>query len=799
MSFYHIGYQDPRALPQHPMWPQIKSLPGFGVDSALTAGINACIGETLVNNICDLDALVSHPTLYSLWDGNEIEQFNLLSTLIESLFAEESPTICQRMYQNQGALLESIRLSFLLDLVIEVEEGTQEQQAFVTLLHHIQQENYLSFGLPTCPTIAQVESVLSELFGKRIDATQGLVIYGTGHWDSMTLRFLWGLQPLEIPIYLMVPEPTTTLGLRHLAEGGHFKELATRYPPELRPTIQCYLSPMQYRDHKSFEGTTFMPHPIFLSKEDTLFGHPIGQLILGCYHYYRGELDQQGFLEQCITSPLVDESQRGLLLTLYHLAKPVLQGQVDVATWMQKQYLSPNRPEALSRLSIYNPQVAQLPFLLELQSQWQQFAYEIMEDNIVSPMIKQLMTYQQCNQWKWVKKGEGDVLRALMEYCQEQSVTSTLFIEIEHYLSDQQDLIEPQSFEGLLGFIYQWLADGTLGDCHLGGLSQDALMPTVQQQLPWPLDGLDSEHIFLHSGALATMYYEGLQGRGAFLTGVLDDAMACQGLQLSYSYIKTDCYGEHRPYLPLTLLGFPMTAGEIWQEFAPPPPVSIPQEKTLGISYRRYSFMNMLLCPYRFFLEEGLEGGSDYCNESVYEQYYENLLIEGVWEMLGGMSGVLARERLPRVLEQVAQGYRPYVPFWSQAQHCAREDGAKEYILQALMKGASTPMKDYAPSHVEMRKSFGTAYFTANTTKHPYSAFEQMVQRKGGIGRYPLHQLPKLKVNQQETSQIKGLQEEVKQYLNQSQAIDHQGISASWCKWCNHQNHCEYCVSAETT
>ncbi len=799
MAFYHISYQDPRALPQHPMWPQIKSIPAFGVDTSLTAGLNACIGKNLDSDIYPLDGLVYHQTLCGLWKTNELEQFQLLSTLIESLFAKESPEIYQAMRQNQGAVLESIRLSLLLDLVIEAGEGTQEQQGFATLLHHIQQENYLPFGLPNCPTIGQVTEVFRELFDKPIDATYGLVVYGTGHLDGMSLRLLWMLHSLDLPIYLMTPEPETTVGLRHLVEGGHFKELSALYPPGLKPTIACYANPTQYRTCRPLDTATVLPCPLPVGKEGTLLGHPIGHFLLGCYRYHRGELDQQGFLERCITSPMVSENQRSLWLTLYHLAKPILQGQVDAATWFQKQYLSPNRPEKLSRLSIYSPKVAQLPRLLEQLSQWQAFAHTIMEDDTLSSMMEQIMSYQQCNQWKWVQELEGDMLRALIERYGAQPIAQSLCREIEHYLSGQQESAEAQSFEGLLGVIYQWLADGIPRSCHIGCLSQGALMPTVEQQLPWPLSGWDAENLFLHNGPLATMYYEGLQGRGDFLTGVLDDGMACEGLELSYSYIKKDGKGEQRPYLPFTLLNFPITTGEMWQESTPPPIVSISQEKTLGIAYRRYSFMNMLLCPYRFFLEEGLEDGSHYYNTSLYGQYYENLLIEGVWEMLGGMSGVLARERLPRVLEQVAQEYRPYFPFWTGEQHSEREGAAKDYILQSLLKGASTAMKDYAPSHMEMRKSFGMAYFTAKTTKHPYSAFEQMVQRKGGIGRYPLHQLPKLAPSQRETPQIKGLQEEVKQYLNQSQAIDHQAIPAMWCKWCSHQNHCEYCVTAQTT
>lgn len=327
---------------------------------------------------------------------------------------------------------------------------------------------------------------------------------------------------------------------------------------------------------------------------------------------------------------------------------------------------------------------------------------------------------------------------------------------------------------------------------HFACVSDRDMNMTVNDQLPWPLTDEFIRVAYSPIDLQFQVYYTALGERSNFLRYALFYGLCYNRCDVRLSYVKQ--YGEEmtEPYALLSILGFIPKAELVERENKPAPfTVAVGQEITKGIKYDRYQMMDMFLCPYRFFLDYVMENAPVVKGNFLYQKYYENLLIESVWKRISKQDRAQALKYLNRIIEQESQKYEPYFRFWKPTELFDLKLRAKNYLTHEIItEGAGTTVKPYDPSHMQMRKLFGTAKFVVDTSeierKNPYSRFESLAVKNGWRKEYSLHKLPQ----PEDLPLSDELRNEVKLYVNQGQGKDKTAIPSDWCTYCVHRGNC---------
>lgn len=793
MAFYCHSYTSLDSLSSIPDWATLAHLPHFCDNACLKHAVELALGGACPHTLGTLSQLLDHPDLCGRWlslDG-ELAQFHGLSHLLEDHFSQRDPFLYQTLYQQQGELLECLRLCLALGTATIPEALpwlSPVQQGFLTVLQQIYQDKPPEFCFLEGLSQETFYAICGNLFGTSCTCG-GIVVHGVMSFSPELAGLLHRLHDLGVDIHFLFPQTDHNAPWVRLYEGFAPITTSTSACPTKaprHPNFYQYQSPHHYQSALSHHGIHLTPVALPLAQKDTLLGHPLGRILVAFYQYYQQELGRQGLIEQCLSSPLVAPECRGDWLTLYHLAHPIFADGTDPHLWFAQVYPTHKDHVALEQLSIYDPQIAQLPPLLVAIAQWERWATTLMEDQLLVSTLEDILRYASCSQWRWVSYMESKLLTLFTEHLPQLEGSEPLADMVTHYQTSTTPPPVLKPLSHLLGLAFLSQQGAVADTCYLHNLSHHHLTPTFTQWLPQPLCPALFHALWSPHHVASALYTQSRNVAPSFYQWLITYALTTN-LPLELDY----CATNHRPPHFLTAMGITPTPKEMWDQKLITTPPPIPQQKTTGVGYHRFRFMTMFLCPYRFFLEEGLGGTHPITQIDNYGTYYENLVICKVWQLLSGMPLTRAKERLPRTVQQVSKDYQPYFPFWSQGDFVLLEHQVSQYITRSLMNPRlGRFVKEFAPSHMEMRQIFGTAYFTAHTTKHPYHAFEQLVQRRHGTRNYSLHALPKLNHLQKESPLIKGLQEEVKQYLNQSHAIDHQAICGPWCQGCPHQALC---------
>lgn len=327
---------------------------------------------------------------------------------------------------------------------------------------------------------------------------------------------------------------------------------------------------------------------------------------------------------------------------------------------------------------------------------------------------------------------------------------------------------------------------------HFACLSDRDMNMTINDQLPWPLTDEFIHAAYSPIDLQFQVYYTALGERSNFLRYALFYGLCYNRCDVRLSYVKQ--YGDEttEPYSLLAILGLTPEA-ELVESVNKPVPfsISVGQDLTKGIKYDRYQMMDMFLCPYRFFLDYVMEDGPVVQGNFLYQKYFENLLIEAVWKRVGKQNRTDAMKYLPKILEQEAQKLEPFFKFWKATEIFDLKLRAKNYLIHEIItEGYGTTVKPYAPSHMQIRKLFGSAKFVVDVSeverKNPYAEFEQLAVRNGWKKEYSLHKLPQPDV-QPIANTLRG---ETKQYINQTCGKDKTAIPSDWCTYCVHRGNC---------
>lgn len=327
---------------------------------------------------------------------------------------------------------------------------------------------------------------------------------------------------------------------------------------------------------------------------------------------------------------------------------------------------------------------------------------------------------------------------------------------------------------------------------HFACVSDRDMNKTVNDQLPWPLTEKFVQAACSPVDLQFQVYYTAIRERSNFLRYALFYGLCYNRCDVRLSYVKQ--YGDEatEPYVLLSVLGL-TPAAELVENanksasFS----ISVGQSFTEDIKYDRFQMMDMFLCPYRFFLDYVMEDSPVIQGKFLYQKYFENLLIEAVWKKIEKKNRSDAMKRMPGVLEQEADKLVPFFDFWKSTEIFDLKTRAKNYLVHEIITGGfGSTVKPYDPSHMQMRKLFGSAKFVVDVSeaesRNPYKEFEQLAVRTGWKKDYSLHRLPR----PNSRPKVDSLCEEIKQYLNQSHGKDRTAIPSDWCTYCVHKGNC---------
>lgn len=327
---------------------------------------------------------------------------------------------------------------------------------------------------------------------------------------------------------------------------------------------------------------------------------------------------------------------------------------------------------------------------------------------------------------------------------------------------------------------------------HFACVSDRDMNMTVNDQLPWPLTDEFIRSAYAPIDLQFQVYYTALGERSNFLRYALFYGLFYNRCDVRISFVKQ--YGDEttEPYALLSILGLKPKA-ELVENVRNPAPfsISVGQQKTNGIRYDRFEMMDMFLCPYRFFLDYVMENGPVVQGNFLYQKYFENLLIEAVWKRVSKQKRSDVMKYLGRILEQEAQKLEPFFKFWKPTEIYDLKSRARNYLInEVITDGYGQTVKPYAPSHMQMRKLFGSAKFVVDVSeverKNPYAEFEKLAVRNGWKKEYSLHSLPRPEV-QPDVDTLRGA---ARQYINQVIGADKCAIPSDWCTYCVHRGNC---------
>ena len=196
--------------------------------------------------------------------------------------------------------------------------------------------------------------------------------------------------------------------------------------------------------------------------------------------------------------------------------------------------------------------------------------------------------------------------------------------------------------------------------------------------------------------------------------------------------------------------------------------------------------MDMFLCPYRYLLEYVVQKEPVIQGDFLAQKFFESLLVEAVWNRIGGKDSTQVRQYLDRIVRDECRKLEPYFSFWNNSELFDLKRRAKNY-LNGQVIGSYSKTKNINAEKLSARYAFGKAAFTINISdsepKNPYLQFEQLADRKFPKKTYSYYNVAKERNSSD-------LLDEMKAYLNQTSAQENIAIPSDWCTFCPQKGVC---------
>ena len=331
---------------------------------------------------------------------------------------------------------------------------------------------------------------------------------------------------------------------------------------------------------------------------------------------------------------------------------------------------------------------------------------------------------------------------------------------------------------------------------HFACLSDRDMQLSIDEQLPWPLTDAFIRAACPLGELRFQLYYTALGEKSSFLRYALFHGLCFNRCKLRLSYVRQ--YGDEttQPYALLSMLGLKPTPGLTGRSCGSARRVpAIAGEPTGEIPYDRYQMMDMFLCPYRYLLDYVMEDAPVVRDGFLYRKFYENLLVEAVWRRIERRQRAEAMQYLDRIIGQESRRYAPDFNFWKSSEIYDLNLRARNYLMHEIIgAGSGAAVRPYAPTHMQMRRLFGTAKFAVDVSeverRNPYAGFEALAQRRVPLKEYSLHRLPRPEARPGEWPLADALRREAEQYINHTIRRDRAAIPSDWCVYCTHRDVC---------
>ena len=322
---------------------------------------------------------------------------------------------------------------------------------------------------------------------------------------------------------------------------------------------------------------------------------------------------------------------------------------------------------------------------------------------------------------------------------------------------------------------------------HFACVSDLDMNKSVDDLLPWPLSELFIEKAYNPKDLQFQVYYAALSERSNFLRYALFYGLYFNQCDTKISFVKR--YGDNTTdyYEMLKLIGLEKTDGPADLELDDSVMSTVVKAKPVkAIQYDREQAAAMFLCPYKYLFDYILNPSPIVSGGFLIQKSFENILIENTWKEIQNTPQKQAEKRLGTIVAQEAQRLKQYFSFLRETEVLDIQRRAENYITAKVFDEAhsSGNVRPLEPTHMQLRKTFGDAWFKENIQdlpkRHPYKSFEQLSRVEDGMKVYSTHSAPK--------AESKPLMESMLDYINNTdENLERVG---GWCAFCANKSIC---------
>lgn len=313
---------------------------------------------------------------------------------------------------------------------------------------------------------------------------------------------------------------------------------------------------------------------------------------------------------------------------------------------------------------------------------------------------------------------------------------------------------------------------------HFACVSDKDMNRTVDELLPWPLSEMFIERAYNPKELPFQVYYAALGERSNFLRYALFYGLYFSQCDTKISYVRR--YGETSTnyYEFLRLIGLKEEDSAIHSVSNDPySHTTVIAQKVTGLKYDREQMAAMFLCPYRYLLDYVLNKAPVLSGTFMMQRFFVNVLIENTWRTMQGKNQKDMRTKLTQIINSESSKIERYFPFFISSEIIDMRRQAENYILSQVFREGAYKVRALEPTHMALRKTFGTAEFLEDLQdlprKHKYPDFEQLSSIKQDKKSYSVHSTK---------NENKALISCVLNYLNESDSNYER--AGSWCAYC---------------
>jgi hypothetical protein len=559
-----------------------------------------------------------------------------------------------------------------------------------------------------------------------------------------------------------------------------------------------------------------------LSKDRHFLAYPIGQFFSSIYKLWDWEkneifLDNNG-LRECLTAGILNTAPSARLLKEFYVLsyicekidtysefKSVMDNYLNIFNEISHLVVEPDRH--FSKMAIYNKTKITIEEIKEFISAIDEI------NNIAKGLFKtdgsnkeyinfgkhfeRLGAFMKERKSSLINYEEKLLLDELIERLDqikpedsENGTIEDLKKGIYFYLK-QKNESQPEwiikNFEQIDGDVLRSRKQSQQNDAkvyHLACVSDHDMNRPMNELLPWPLTEQFIRRAYSPIDLQFQVYYSALSERNNFMKYAFFYGLFFNESDILLSYIKRYKDEITEPYYLLSLLGLKKQISNKRSsiEYNLSNPTMV-REEIASYSPTHIAVMDMLLCPFRYVINDVINDGTIINNEFLYQKLYENILEARVGKKVSNALLTTIGDKLDSIIESESKEIKRYFPFWLDVTFIDLEKRCKNYLLNTENVKKYKRFPQYDENHTLIRLNFGKALFTQPIDEykaHDIKSFSKVITQSESEKVYSLH-----KINQ---TDIHSYTKEMSSFLGSE--INPEKNLGDWCTYCNTKDKC---------